>query len=190
MAGLKVVVATAASINVEPLLDLARFVDAFSVSLKGFSDDFYHQALGARLQPVLEAIKAIKEQTSCWLELTNLIVPAYNDSQEENWALIEWVHTELGRGVPLHFARFVPTYRLSTLVRTPVRTLGVARARAMQVGLSYSYLSNVSPHLGNNTFCGSCGEQAIERLGFEVIGNTMRQGRCRDCGEEIPGRWA
>ncbi|MBU0639135.1 MAG: AmmeMemoRadiSam system radical SAM enzyme [Planctomycetes bacterium] len=186
---LKVVVATAAFAEPEPLFDFAQHVDAFVVSLKGFDEEFYHRALGVKLAPVLAAIKALKEQTTCWLELINLIVPTYNDDLTKIAEMTKWIHGELGGDVPLHFSRFVPTYKLKNLSRTPVQTLEAAVAIARDTGLRYVYTSNIAPHDDTNTYCAKCGTPVIQRLGFKILENTLKRGRCPKCRAELPGVW-
>ena len=188
-ANLKVVVATAAYIDPEPLLDFAQYVDAFVISLKGFSEDFYHRAMGVTLAPVLTAIETLKTKTKCWIELVNLIVPTYNDDLTQIRRMAEWVYTRLGDDVPLHFSRFVPMYRLTNLPRTPVQTLEAARAAARQVGLRHVYTSNVAPHEGTNTFCPRCGTPVIQRLGFKILDNSLKRGTCPKCRNKLPGVW-
>ena len=188
-AKLKVVVATAAFVQPEPLLDFAKYVDAFSVALKGFDEDFYYHALGITLEPVLTAIEKLKKETKCWLELVNLVVPTYNDDHEGIGRMTDWIHEHLGDEVPLHFGRFVPMYKLRNLPKTPVETLEAAVRIARKSGLKYVYTSNIAPHDSNNTFCAACGTRAIERLGFKIIENRMRAGRCPKCRKQLPGIW-
>jgi pyruvate formate lyase activating enzyme len=187
--GLRVVVATAAFINPEPLLDFAQYVDAFVVALKGFTEELYHRVLGVNLEPVLRAIRTIRHETDCWLELVNLLVPGYNDSAVETAGLVRWVRDEVGEDVPLHFARFVPMYRLKDVPRTPVQTLEKARSMARESGLKYVYVANLSPHDGNNTYCPSCSCKVIERLGLKVMIDALRRGQCAGCRAKLPGVW-
>ncbi len=189
-AKLRVVVATAAFVQTKPLLELARYVDAFAISLKGFDEAFYYRALGIHLEPVLEAIKAVKMKTKCWLELVNLLVPTYNDQADQIGKMVRWVRRELGGNVPLHFARFVPMYKLTNLPRTPVQTLEAACTAAGKAGLRYVYTSNIAPHEGNNTFCADCGRPVIQRLGFKVLANDLKKGVCTECRKKLPGMWA
>jgi pyruvate formate lyase activating enzyme len=189
-AKLRVVVATAAFVEPEPLLDFAQYVDAFVVALKGFDEEFYHRACGVKLAPVLTALETIKKRTKCWLEVLNLVVPSYNDDLAKITEMSAWVHGRLGPDVPLHFARFAPMYKLANLPRTPVPTLEAACAAARETGLKYVYTSNIAPHEGNNTFCASCRQPAIERLGFKVLGNKLKSGQCPGCHRKLPGVWA
>ena len=189
-AEMKVVVATAAFARPEPLLDFARYVDAFVVSLKGFNEGFYKRVLGVSFEPVLTAISALKHKTDCWLELINLVVPTYNDDLNEIRRMCGWIRREVGIMTPVHFARFVPMYKLTNLPRTPVQTLERACEVARQVGLRYVYTSNIAPHDGSNTYCHKCRSSTIQRLGFKVLDNTLVQGRCPKCRRPLPGVWA
>jgi pyruvate formate lyase activating enzyme len=192
-ARMKVVVATAGFIDPKPLLDFARYVDAFAVSLKGFDQEFYFHALGVKREKwesVLTAIETLKNETKCWIELVNLVVPTYNDQPQTLRRMCEWVHEHLGDDVPLHFARFVPTYKLTNLPRTPVPTLESALEMANRTGLRYAYTSNVAPHDGTNTFCANCGSPVIQRLGFKVLETPPKKGTCPKCRHRIPGVWS
>lgn len=188
-ARLKVVVASAGYVEPEPLLALAQHVDAFAITLKGFDEEFYQRVIGVRLEPVLRTIEAIKKQTKCWLEIVNLVVPTYNDDPQRIGQMASWIRSRLGADVPLHFERFVPVHRLSNLPRTSVRTLEAACAAARRAGLHYVYTSNIAPHEATNTFCAACGARVIERLGFNILGNTLKRGVCPQCRERLPGVW-
>ena len=188
-AGLRVVVASAGHVNPEPLLDFAQYVDAFAITLKGFDEDFYRRMSSVSLKPVLATIETIKNKTDCWLELINLVVPTYNDDLERIEQMSEWIHRQLGDDVPLHFARFVPMYRLTNLPRTSVQVLEAARAVAQKVGLRHVYTSNLAPHEGTNTFCDNCGQSLIQRLGFKILENNLNRGKCPKCRHRMPGVW-
>lgn len=188
--GMRVVVATAGFVNREALLDFAQHVDAFSIALKGFDEDYYYRALGIRLQPVLDAIETIANDTDCWLELTNLIVPTYNDDPHQFKPMTRWIHEHIGDDVPVHFARFVPMYKLKNLPQTPVQSLEQARDIALKAGLKYVYTSNIAPHEGNHTYCDRCGQALIQRLGFKVLEKTIKKwGGCSKCRNKLPGVW-
>lgn len=189
-ARLKVVVATAAYIDPEPLLDFAKYVDAFSIALKGFDDDFYYRAAGVHVEPVLAAIKTIKKRTRCWLEIVNLVVPTYNDDEEQIGKMCRWIRKNVGGNVPLHFARFVPMYRLKNLPRTPVQTLESARAIGQEAGLRFVYTSNIAPHEGTHTYCAGCRAPVIQRLGFKILDDRLERGVCPGCRKRLPGVWA
>lgn len=189
-AGMHVIVATAAFVKTEPLLELARYVDAFAVSLKGFDEAFYHRVTGVRLAPVLDAIKTIKHKTPSWLELVNLVVPGYNDDPDTIARMVAWIRAEVGDDTPIHFARFVPMYQLSNLPKTPVQALEKSCELARQAGIRYVYTSNIAPHDGTSTQCANCGARLIERLGFKVLSNEVRNGKCPKCGLRLPGVWS
>jgi pyruvate formate lyase activating enzyme len=189
-ANLKVVVATAAFVQPKPLLDFAKYVDAFAVSLKGFNEEFYYRVCGVHFDPILEAIKAIKKHTKCWLEIVNLVVPTYNDDAGETAKMVRWIRQNVGGNVPVHFARFVPMYQLTNLPRTPVQTLEAACAAAKAAGLRYVYTSNIAPHEGTNTFCADCKKPVIQRLGFKIVQNDLKKGVCPHCKKKLPGVWA
>ncbi len=183
------VVATAAFINEEPLKELCDVTDAFTVAVKGFTEKFYDKVCGVKLAPVLRACEVIRKR-GVWLEVVTLLIPTYNDSVEEARLLARWVKGSLGADVPLHFARFVPEYRLRDLPRTPLNVMEDARKAALAEGVKHVYLSNVAPHEGNNTFCPKCQTAVVERLGFKILSNRLDKGRCAKCREAIPGVWA
>ena len=188
-AELRVVAATGAFVEPEPLIDFAQYLDAITIGLKGFTEDFYETVCGVRLEPVLTAIETIRTKTDCWLELVNLIVPTYNDDMNAIRKMCGWIRRNVGLSTPLHFSRFVPMYRLTNLPRTPVTTLEGACDVARRVGLKYVYTSNIAPHDGNNTYCSRCGASLIQRLGFKILDNRLRDGRCPKCHHRVPGVW-
>jgi pyruvate formate lyase activating enzyme len=188
--GVRNVIVSAGYMNQRPLEQLCEMVDAIKIDLKAFRDKFYREICSGQLEPVLNAIKTIK-QKGVWLEIVDLVVPTLNDSVEEFHDLASWVMDELGPDVPLHFSRFYPMYQLKNLPPTPIATLEKAREEAMKVGLRYVYLGNVNPtHEGNNTFCPNCSRLLIRRMGFFVIKNDVVSGKCRYCDWEVPGVWA
>jgi len=188
-AELRVVAATGAYVEPEPLLGFARHADALIIGLKGYNEDFYRSVVSGGLEAVLRAITTIARETDCWLELINLIVPTYNDDPDEIRRLCGWVRREVGVMTPLHFARFVPMYRMRNLPRTPVPTLEQACRTARQVGLKHVYTSNLAPHPGTSTYCHKCGTSLIQRLGFRILENSLQQDRCPKCHARLPGVW-
>lgn len=187
--GIRQAVATAGYINKEPLKELISVIESFTITLKAFDDTTYRRMTAATLKPVLDTILAIKE-SGRWLEVINLIVPTYNDDMKKIREMCKWLLKNVGPDVPLHFARFVPEYKLKNLPQTPLSTLEKAYNIGKEVGLHYVYTTNVSPHPGNYTYCPSCGTALIKRVGLRVIENNLRNGRCSKCGEVIPGVWA
>ncbi len=187
-AGIKNVLVTAAYINPDPLRDICRFVDAANVDLKSFSDDFYRDICDARLAPVLKALTIMKE-CGVMLEITNLIIPTLNDSEEETKQLCGWIAETLGPETPLHFSRFFPQNKLKHLPPTPTDTLLRAREIALQAGLQFVYVGNMQSDEGENTHCPNCGKLLIERHGYTVRRNLVAASQCPACHAPIPGVW-
>ncbi len=185
--GLKTVVVSAGYINPEPLKELLNYIDAYKVDLKAFNEEFYQKLTGGHLEPVLEAMKIIKEK-GVWLEIVNLLIPGENDSEEEIRKMVRWIKENLGDDVPLHFSRFYPMYKLKNLPPTPVETIIKARKIALEEGLKYVYTGNISYLEGEATYCPESGEVAIQRQGYFIVSNNLKEGFCPS-GEKIPGVW-
>jgi pyruvate formate lyase activating enzyme len=188
-AGLKNGMHTCGYINPEPLKELLKYMDAVNVDIKGFNPEFYKK-MGAlaELEPVLETVKTIKNQ-GVWLELTNLIIPGQNDDPKEIRRMCEWVKQNLGDEVPVHFSRFTPNFKLQNLPPTPVATLEGAYKIAKEVGLKYVYLGNIPGHIQEDTYCPSCKRLVVGRIGYQVLENDIKDGRCKFCGYKIAGIW-
>ncbi|MBP7635783.1 radical SAM protein, partial [Candidatus Ozemobacteraceae bacterium] len=187
-AGLPTVMVTAGYLQQKPLEDLLGLIDAFTVGLKGFTDEFYESVIKGRLPPVLDTLKRIAAAKK-HLEIVTLLVPTLNDRETAIKAEADWLAEHLGLDVPLHFTRFNPQFQLKNLPPTPVGVLDRARQIAMGSGLRYVYTGNVPGHEGNHTYCPTCGRTVIERLGFQVLKNTLAGGACPACRTSIPGRW-
>lgn len=186
--GIKNVLVTAAYINPEPLRHLCRFVDAANVDLKSFSDDFYRDVCAAHLKPVLRALMVMKE-CGLMLEVTNLIIPTLNDSEEETKQLCGWMVENLGIETPLHFSRFFPQNELKHLPPTPFDTILRAREIARETGLQHVYVGNMRGDDGENTHCPGCGKLLIERRGYNVLQNRVANGQCPACHVPVHGIW-
>ncbi len=187
--GVKSVVVTGGYIAQEPLKELCTLVDAIKVDLKAYSEDYYKNLVNGELRPVLDALVTMKE-AGTWTELVYLVVPTLNDSDSELQGLVRWIKTELGPDVPLHFSRFYPQYLLKNLPPTPISTLERAKQIADAEGLHFVYIGNVPGHQAENTYCPGCGEIVIERTGYLIKTNKIRNGRCSGCDELIPGVWS
>lgn len=168
-------------------LDMLNGVlDAANVDLKGFSDEYYKKVCGARLKPVLESIDYMRK-LNIWVEVTTLVVPTLNDSEEELEQIALFL-AGIGKEIPWHISRFYPQYKTEHLPPTPVETLKKAQAIGKRAGLRYVYLGNVTGE-GGDTICYNCNEPLIERAGYMVEKNIIRERRCPKCKTEIEGVW-
>jgi pyruvate formate lyase activating enzyme len=188
--GVKTVGVTAGYITKFAQEDFFRDIDAVNVDLKAFRDDFYKRLCEASIKPVLDTLVYLKQKTKVWLEVTNLIIPGENDSEEEITEMCQWIAAELGRDVPLHFSAFHPDHQLTDKAWTPAATLRQARKIALDCGIKFVYTGNVRDDEGSTTHCPGCGKAVIERSGFLVTGQAIRDGKCASCGVEIAGVFA
>ncbi|MBN1223355.1 MAG: AmmeMemoRadiSam system radical SAM enzyme [Candidatus Aminicenantes bacterium] len=186
---LKNVVITGGHVNPDPLKELIQVVDAIKVDLKSFSQDFYKEYVKGELKPVLDAIKLIAE-SQIWLEIVYLVIPTLNDGLEEIRRLSRWLVGEIGPDVPIHFSRFQPMYLLKNLPPTPVSTLEKIREVALREGMHYVYIGNIPGHEAENTYCPSCKKLCVERHGYLIKRNDIKNGKCRFCEHPIPGVWS
>jgi len=197
--GLTVAFHSNGAMNPEPLRELLKLMDAVTVDLKSFTDEFYEyvteQAVSGPFKPsspalgsVLTTLKIIREE-GVWLEIVNLVIPTLNDDVEKIREMCVWIRDNLGSDVPLHFNRFFPACKLTKLPPTPVENLEKAREIAVEVGLKYVYIGNTPGHEANSLFCPQCKHPLITRFHFTVLENNLEKGRCRFCGYEIPGIW-
>jgi pyruvate formate lyase activating enzyme len=187
--GLKNIIVTCGSIEDRPLRDLAPFVDAAHVDLKGYDDAVYHKLNSGKLQPILDTLKTYHE-LGVWFEVINLIVPTYTDNLDMIKRMCGWLVENLGPDRPLHFSRFQPQHKLEHLPPTPVEILVKARDVARAAGLRYVYIGNVRgvPD-AENTFCPNCRRVVIERDVFAVTRFDLADGKCRYCHRPIAGVW-
>jgi pyruvate formate lyase activating enzyme len=185
--GLYSVLVTAGYVTAEARPELYADIAAANVDLKAFTEDFYKKITFSELEPVLDTLKWIKRDTNVWLEITNLMIPGLNDSPSETKQLSEWIATELGPDVPLHFTAFHPDFKMLDRPRTPSATLTRAREIAREVGLRYVYTGNVHDPAGQTTFCPSCSTPVIERDWYAVNPSGLTDGKCASCGAEIAG---
>ncbi|MCS7285876.1 MAG: AmmeMemoRadiSam system radical SAM enzyme [Anaerolineae bacterium] len=162
------------------------YLDAANVDLKAGKDEFYRQYCGARLQPVMDALKKMKSM-GIWVEVTTLIIPGLNDSEDELRFIADFIVKELGPETPWHVSRFHPQYRMLDRPPTPVATLRKAREIGLKAGLRYVYEGNVPGSEGENTYCYSCGRLLIRRFGFSILEYRITNGHCYNCGAIIDG---
>ncbi|MBL7093413.1 AmmeMemoRadiSam system radical SAM enzyme [candidate division KSB1 bacterium] len=184
--GLLNVFVTNGFINPEPLQYIHEYLDAANVDLKSFSDNFYKKLVGAKLSPVLETLKLMKK-LNIWVEVTTLIIPGENDSDEELKQIAGFIKDELGQETPWHISRFYPQYKLGNHPPTPVSTLQKAYDIGKEQGLRYVYMGNVPGNQTESSFCYNCGEMIVDRYGYQIQKNNIKSGKCRFCGVEIDG---
>jgi pyruvate formate lyase activating enzyme len=188
--GLKTVAVTAGYIHPEPRREFFAHMDAANVDLKAFTEDFYFKITGGHLQPVLDTLIYLKKETHVWLEITTLLIPGKNDSDEEITALSQWIARELGPDVPLHFSAFHPDYKMLDVPPTPLSTLVRARQLAMQQGLHYVYTGNVHYPEGDTTYCPGCHAPVIRRDWYAIEDYRLDgAGHCLACGTRIAGHF-
>jgi pyruvate formate lyase activating enzyme len=188
-AGVKTVAVTAGYITDEARPEFFAAMDAANVDLKAFTEEFYHRLCAGHLEPVKDTLRYLKHETDVWFEITNLVIPASNDDPQELEAMIDWIATELGPDVPVHFTAFHPDYRLTDRSRTPSATLQLARRLAKQAGLRHVYTGNVHDADGQSTYCHACGERLIERDWYDLGEWRVAEGACAGCGEALAGRF-
>lgn len=186
--GIKNVLVSAGYINEKPLRELAKYIDAVNIDLKSFSNSIYQKLNKGTLETVLRTLKVLKEE-GVWLEITNLIIPGWTDDLNMIKNMTKWLYDNGFEDTPLHFSRFHPDYKLQNVPPTPIETLTKARKIAMEQGLKFVYVGNVPGHEGENTYCPSCGKLLIERKGFLITQNHIRNGKCEYCNATIPGYW-
>ena len=195
--GVKNVAVTAGFICAEPRKRLFAGMDAANVDLKGFTERFYAKRCAGSLAPVLDTLKYLVHETNVWTEITTLLIPGENDSDEELHALTQWVARELRTDVPLHFTAFHPDYRMRETEPTPPPTLQKARAIAIRNGLHHVYVGNVHDPARQATLCSTCGARAISRDGYTITSLRARRfGRMRKLWNQDgwlfadkPGAW-
>ncbi len=195
--GIKAVAVTAGYMCKEPRAEFYRHMDAANVDLKGFTERFYKNVCGGELAAVQETLEYLKHETSVWFEITTLLIPGENDSNEELEALSSWVADRLGVDVPLHFTAFHPDFRMRDIGPTPSATLTRARKIAREHGLRYVYTGNVHDREGGSTRCHACGHELVGRDWYQLLAWGLDgTGKCQRCGEPCagvfegkPGRW-
>ena len=188
--GIKSVAVSAGYMHLAPAREFYSKMDAANVDLKAFSDGFYVDLCGGRLQPVLDLLAMVHHETGCWLEITTLLIPGRNDSDAELQALSAWVAKELGADVPLHFSAFHPDWKLGNVAATPPATLSRARRIAMDAGLRYVYTGNVHDKAGDSSNCPGCSKTVIERDWYRILRYELDAGgHCGHCGTRIAGRF-
>jgi pyruvate formate lyase activating enzyme len=188
--GIKTVAVTAGYMHDAARRDFYSKIDAANVDLKAFTEDFYFKLTGSQLQPVLDTLVYLRHETDVWFEITTLLIPGKNDSDEEIRAMCQWIMQQLGPDVPLHFSAFHPDYKMPDIPQTPAATLIRARDIALRAGLHYVYTGNVHHIEGDTTFCPDCHAPLIVRDWYQINAYRLTaDGCCPDCGSRIAGRF-
>ncbi len=195
--GIKAVAVTAGYICDAPREEFYRYMDAANVDLKGFTERFYSKICAGHLQPVLDTLIYLKHHTNVWFEITTLLIPGENDSEQEIEEMTQWVQEHLGPDVPVHFTAFHPDYRMLDKSATSPSILTRARNIAVKNGLRYVYTGNVHDERGGSTYCHGCGAKVIGRDWYELTAwKLTADGHCVLCGTRCagvfdgpPGKW-
>lgn len=184
---IKTVAVTAAYITPQARGPFFKSFDAANVDLKAFSEEFYNHVTLSHLQPILDTLRWLKQETDVWFEITNLLIPDENDSPDELRRMCDWILENVGDEVPVHFTAFHPDFRMQDKPRTPHETLIAAREQALQAGLHFAYVGNVNDCERQSTYCPGCGQLLIER-DWHQLGTWQLDGNCcAGCGTTIPG---
>ena len=166
-------------------LEMIRpYLDAANVDLKFFKDESYRKICGGHLEPVVQSIRLMK-QMGIWVEVTTLVVPGENDTEEELTAIAGCI-AGIDKNMPWHVSRFHPDYEFGDRDATPEETLRLAQSIGDTVGLTYVYAGNVLGW-GNDTYCAHCKKPLIKREVFDVLEYAIKQGRCAFCKTPVPG---
>jgi pyruvate formate lyase activating enzyme len=164
---------------------IAPFLDGNNIDLKAFTDKFYRDVCGAKLAPVLDTIRLMKE-LGVWVEVTTLVIPGWNDSDEELQQIAEFIKS-IDIDMPWHVTRFHPTFKMTDRESTPITTLARARNIGLAEGLKNVFVGNIPGEEGESSNCPRCGTTVIERQGFTILSQNMENGRCGNCDESIAG---
>lgn len=183
--GLKNVFVSNGYMSEEALETIKPYLHAANIDLKSFRDKFYKEICGAKLQPVLDTITRLIKM-GIWVEVTTLIIPTVNDSEEELREIARWLY-QLNPDIPWHVSRFYPTYRFTHVPSTSIGTVRRAREIGLEEGLHYVYTGNAPGDEGENTYCHNCGKLIIERYGYTITTYNIIEGKCKYCGIKIPG---
>jgi pyruvate formate lyase activating enzyme len=180
-AGLHNVLVTNGYVSEPPLRELLPYIDAMNVDIKSMGADFYRELCRGQAEPPRRTVE-IAHAAGCLVEVTNLVIPNWNDSERDIRALIDWV-ASVGTEVPLHFSRYHPDHKLSE-PPTPTDTLLRAREMGLEK-LDYVYIGNVWGGDGEATRCPGCGKAVVERRGFSVSQVAVSGGKCDYCGGKV-----
>ncbi len=185
--GIKTIAVTSGFINKEPALEFFEYMDAANIDLKGFSEEFYVKNCLAKLQPVLDTIKYVCNETKCHVELTTMLIEGENDTDEQLNAQCQWILENIRDCVPLHFSAFFPNYKLTNKKATEYSTLLRAYKIAIKAGLKYVYTGNITTAETSCTYCKKCGQPVIIRNGYKIIKYNLNKDKCVFCNTKCDG---
>ncbi len=188
--GINTVAVSAGYVCPKPRAEFYNVIDAVNIDLKSFSEDFYYRLTGSHLAPVLDTLCYIRHETDTWLEITTLLIPGENDSNDEIEQMTQWIVKELGPEIPLHFSAFHPDWKMRNTEHTPLSTLQQARQIAINNGLYYVYTGNVHDLDGDTTYCHACGDPLIIRDWYTLKEWRLGAGgQCLKCGQHCHGKF-
>ena len=185
--GIKSVMVTAGYIDKDARKDVYQYIDAANVDLKAFTERFYHKNTFSHLNDVLDTLIWLKSETDVWTEITTLLIPGENDSDDEIKKECEWIVKNIGENVPLHFTAFHPDFKMRDKYPTPHSTLLHAKKIAENIGINYCYVGNVHDNKNQSTYCPNCKSLLIERNWHTVRKINFTGNSCNKCGKKIPG---
>jgi len=186
--GVRTVAVTAGYVEPAARRELFAHMDATNIDLKGFDREFYVKLCSGHLDPILDTLRYVRHETDTWLEVTTLLIPGANDTDDELDRLSAWLVRELGPDVPLHFSAFHPDFQMRDVPATPPATLKRARDIAVANGVRHCYTGNIQDSAGQSTWCPGCGQLLIERDQYALgAWNLDADGRCRSCQAVIAG---
>ncbi len=174
--------------TLEAIRTIEPYLAATNIDLKGFTEHFYRQYTGGRLKPVMRNIEHIAKNTDIWIEVTTLLIPGLNDSNEEIKQMASFL-AGISQDIPWHVTAFHPAYKMLDRPPTPPSTLVRAYDIAKEAGLNFVYVGNVVDHKRENTYCPHCGALLVERYWYQVQEHWQEPGVCPVCGYHVPGIW-
>lgn len=185
--GIKSVMVTAGYIDKRARKEVYKFIDAANVDLKAFTETFYHKLTFSHLNDILDTLLWLKHETNIWFEITTLLIPDENDSDDEIFQMVNWILKNLGDEVPLHFTAFHPDFKMRDKQRTSHSIITRARNIALKEGIKYCYVGNVHDIEGQTTNCPNCGSALIVRDWHSVRKNILAKNACPHCSTKIAG---
>lgn len=184
---IKSVMVTAGYIDKKARKDIYKNIDAANVDLKAFTEEFYFKNTYSHINYVLDTLMWIKHDTDVWLEITTLLIPGENDSDDEIKKECDWILKNLGDEVPIHFTAFHPDFKMMNKKSTPHTTLINAKSIALSAGIKYVYLGNVHDSKNQSTYCNNCNSLLIERNWHQINLVNLRGSKCKICGNKLSG---